>query len=223
MRFTNIIAALLLATTTTACVTSVNAPATTDLVGGVWLVEDIASRGVIDNARTTISFGSDGRLTGDTACNRYFADYEVSGDMLEIGNAGTTKRACVPAVMDQEQRFLEVLGAVDSYTIDATRALILSTPQGQRIVARKTSNGTERMTYQCSDGATVTASYPTTETATIAHQGRTVEMELATSASGARYVGGGLQWWTKGISEGILAPLAEGESIASARGLTCTR
>jgi membrane-bound inhibitor of C-type lysozyme len=47
-------------------------------------------------------------------------------------------------------------------------------------------------------------------------------MVAAASASGARYVGGGWEWWTKGLTEGTLSPLEPGESIASAPGLVCT-
>ena len=76
--------------------------------------------------------------------------------------------------------------------------------------------------YQCSDGSLVEASYPTTDTARIIHQGRSVEMTIAVSASGTRYVGGGWEWWTKGTTEAMLAPLAEGEDIASAQRVNCT-
>lgn len=48
-----------------------------------------------------------------------------------------------------------------------------------------------------------------------------VALTIAMSASGARYVGGGLQWWGKGLEEANLAALAEGEDIASAPGTTC--
>lgn len=108
----------------------------TALVGKAWIVEDIGDRGVIDDARATLLFGHDGRVAGDTSCNRYFADYEIDGQTLKIGYAGVTKRACAPAVMNQEQRFLEVLNAVDSFRIDPTGALILSTPAGETITAR---------------------------------------------------------------------------------------
>ncbi|MDF1836031.1 MAG: META domain-containing protein [Alteraurantiacibacter sp. bin_em_oilr2.035] len=193
-----------------------------NLVGHEWLVEDIAARGVIDDARTTIVFGEDGRVSGDTACNRYFAEYETAGSDLRLDKAGVTKRACAPAVMDQEQRFLDVFNEVESYRIDATGALILSTLEGATIMARRSLEPTMQMTYRCSDGSIVEASYPTTDTALIVHQGRSVQMNIASSASGARYVGGGLQWWTKGANEGMLSPLAEGEDIASARGINCT-
>jgi heat shock protein HslJ len=110
--------------------------ATAELVGQEWVVEDIAGRGVIDDARATLLFGQDGRLSGDTSCNRYFADYHVDGLALQIGDAGVTRRACAPAVMDQERRFLDVFNAVTSYRIDDRGALVLSTPAGATMTAR---------------------------------------------------------------------------------------
>lgn len=80
----------------------------------------------------------------------------------------------------------------------------------------------EPIRYTCADGSTVEARYPTTDTAQIVRDGKTVEMKIATSASGSRYVGGGWQWWTKGMTDGMLAPLKPGEDIAEAAGTTCT-
>ncbi|CAO1652955.1 MliC family protein [Parasphingorhabdus sp. NYA22] len=76
--------------------------------------------------------------------------------------------------------------------------------------------------YQCNDGSVVEASYPTSETAQVVIQGKPIEMASAVSASGARYVGGGWEWWTKGMTEGMLSPLAEGETTASTTGVNCT-
>lgn len=89
-------------------------------------------------------------------------------------------------------------------------------------VDQSSSDTVSKTSYQCDDGSVVEASYPTTDTALVVIQGKTVEMNTAVSASGARYVGGGWEWWTKGINQGILSPLAEGENIASAKGLNCS-
>ena len=106
------------------------------LVGKTWTVKNISGRGVIDDARTTLVFGADGRLSGDTSCNRYFANYKVDDAKLSVGPAGVTRRACVPAVLDQERRFLDVLNAVDSFAIEASGALVLRTPAGTTLTAR---------------------------------------------------------------------------------------
>ena len=75
--------------------------------------------------------------------------------------------------------------------------------------------------YTCSDGQVVQASYPDDNTAIIRLKGETHTLHIALSGSGARYIGEGWQWWTKGMHDGMLAPLAFGESIASAPGIAC--
>ena len=61
--------------------------------------------------------------------------------------------------------------------------------------------------YVCKSGETVLAGYPSTETATIAYKDRTHDLQIAVSASGARYVGDGFEWWTKGSGAGSEATL----------------
>lgn len=56
--------------------------------------------------------------------------------------------------------------------------------------------------YVCESGETITASYPDTDSAEVHYQGSTYDMKIAVSGSGARYVGGGLEWWTKGSGPG---------------------
>jgi membrane-bound inhibitor of C-type lysozyme len=74
--------------------------------------------------------------------------------------------------------------------------------------------------YRCDDGRRVWAAY-TGEQATLKIAGRTYHLATAMSASGARYVGDGLQWWTKGLGEGRLSVLKPGETVAAAPGVEC--
>lgn len=76
--------------------------------------------------------------------------------------------------------------------------------------------------YQCEDGSVIDAVYPDTDSAHVVYRGRAIDMRIAVSADGARYTGGGWQWWTKGRTQGYLAPLAAGESIATAPAVACT-
>jgi membrane-bound inhibitor of C-type lysozyme len=78
-------------------------------------------------------------------------------------------------------------------------------------------------TYACADGRTVRAGYPDRETAVLTVGDHTYTLKIALSASGARYTGYGLQWWTKGLEEGRLAPLRPGEEVASEAGVECRR
>jgi membrane-bound inhibitor of C-type lysozyme len=81
--------------------------------------------------------------------------------------------------------------------------------------------GAEVLIYHCADGETVRASYPTTDTAVVEYEGRSRTLKSALSASGARYVGEGLQWWTKGMTEGVVSPLEAGQDVASGGGVNC--
>lgn len=75
--------------------------------------------------------------------------------------------------------------------------------------------------YRCADGRQVAAIYPDHDTAVLTFDGSRHVLHVALSASGARYVGEGWQWWTRGMHEGSLAPLRAGETIASATGSDC--
>lgn len=68
-------------------------------------------------------------------------------------------------------------------------------------------------TYACENGRAVVARYEG-QKAVLEIGGVRHTLTTARSASGARYVGDGLQWWTKGFSEATLAALPAGEEIA---------
>ena len=86
--------------------------------GSNWLAEDIKGGGVIDNVQSTVSFASGGRVTGSGGCNRLFATATIAGDTLMFGGVGTTRMACAPALMDQEQKFLGALAATKVFRFD---------------------------------------------------------------------------------------------------------
>ena len=79
----------------------------------------------------------------------------------------------------------------------------------------------KEIVYACADGAVLKARYPDDKTAVVEYGGQTRTLTVAMSASGARYVGEGLQWWTKGMTDGLVAPLKAGEDIASAKPVEC--
>ena len=211
-----------LALSACAVVGSRDAPTTTGLTDQAWIVTDIAGRSVAEDTHATLRFGSDHRLTGDASCNRYMAAHRMDQAMLRVDNATVTRKTCAPAAMDQERRFLDVLQALDSYRIDASGALVLSTPDSATITARRAEQAAATTAYRCSDGRVIQAVYPTSDTARLQLDGRTIDLKIAVSASGARYVGDGWQWWTKGMTEGMISRLAPGEAIASGSGVSCT-
>ncbi|HMM54904.1 MAG TPA: MliC family protein [Candidatus Desulfobacillus sp.] len=84
----------------------------------------------------------------------------------------------------------------------------------QAPVAREST--ARQYAYRCESGRAITARYPDTETAVIEHAGKTSTLRIAISASGARYVGDGLVWWTKGSGPGAEGTLYRHEANDSA-------
>lgn len=76
-------------------------------------------------------------------------------------------------------------------------------------------------TYRCEDGRSVQAGYPDRDTAVVEVDGHACTLKAQVAASGVRYVGFGLQWWTKGTAEARLSRLKDGETIASEAGVLC--
>lgn len=106
------------------------------LTGKEWMVEDIGAQGLIDFTRVTLQFDSEGRLSGHAGCNQYTTAYEFN-EQLDIADPITTRKSCAPALMKQEQRFLNFLSEVELLDFDPTGALLLITANGRTITARR--------------------------------------------------------------------------------------
>lgn len=95
------------------------------LEGTAWVAEDIDGRGVVDRVQSTLLFDAGRKVAGRAACNRYFGTYQQSDDVVEIKPGGTTRMACPPAVMEQEDRFLAALGVVKKARREGDTLLLL--------------------------------------------------------------------------------------------------
>jgi heat shock protein HslJ len=200
--------------------TNENATATTTtsvLEGTVWQVEDIDNGGLIDRSMITMDFSEGGRILGSTGCNRYFADATVAGDVLSLGGIGSTRRACAPALMSQEQRFLNALNDAARFAIDKDTWLVLydaegaervraigvdSDPTAERPEPQDFWSGTPSV-FDCEGKGAISYRFvgPETIELTVDDVTRVLNQEIA--ASGARYSGNGVEFWSKG-SEALL-------------------
>jgi membrane-bound inhibitor of C-type lysozyme len=70
--------------------------------------------------------------------------------------------------------------------------------------------------YQCDSGRTLRVVYRGTDEARVSYRDQTYEVRLAISASGTRYTGAGVEWWTWG-REGVLSDLASGARLEHCR------
>lgn len=102
------------------------------LTGTEWTLESYrlsedAVSSVIAGTTVTAGFAPDGNVAGSAGCNRYFAAYEISGETMTIGPAGSTKMYCgePEGTMEQEARYLTLLESVAGYRIDGDRLDLL--------------------------------------------------------------------------------------------------
>jgi heat shock protein HslJ len=96
-------------------------------------VEWIGERPLIDRSHLTITFGDDGRAYGNAGCNHWFAGYQLDGDTLSFSAAGSTRKMCAEALMEQEARFLESLGQVQRWDFNDIGQLQLWPDAGKPI------------------------------------------------------------------------------------------
>ncbi|RWM31665.1 YbaY family lipoprotein [Mesorhizobium sp.] len=94
------------------------------LFGQSWLVEYIDGIGAIAEPRATFRISEAGKAGGKGPCNTYFATATVAGHSIAIGDIGSTRMACAPDVMAEEQALFDALSKAASYRIDAGKLTI---------------------------------------------------------------------------------------------------
>jgi heat shock protein HslJ/uncharacterized lipoprotein YbaY len=107
------------------------------LRGKEWVVEDIDRSGIIDRSRVTLNFDDKNRVYGRAGCNTYNGGYRLTGEGLTVTSPASTLMACAESLMQQEQRFLEILGSVERFELSENGALILLAAKGRSITARR--------------------------------------------------------------------------------------
>lgn len=101
---------------------------------GKWLAEDILGGGVIDRLQTTLEIAADGTVSGHGGCNRYRGRVSITGESISFSPLASTKMACTPAAMTQEQKFHQALEKARSFRIQAReRKLILRDGSGATV------------------------------------------------------------------------------------------
>ena len=113
---------------------------TTFLRGAEWIVEAVNGRPVAPGKAKlpmAMAFGASGRIEGTTLCNRFHANYVLTGENLTITMPIATARGCDPPLMAQERLFLEVLRGVQRFELKEGGALALHGSDGSVITARR--------------------------------------------------------------------------------------
>lgn len=191
-----------------------------------WRVEDIDGRGIIDNSLVTLEFPEPGRAAGRSGCNRYFGGVTIGGEQIAFSGLASTKILCVPALMDQESRYLAALEQVTRYERVSESVLHLYGAADQRHVRAVAMDepattpqpadmpsGTSN-TFACRGAGAAITRFLGPATLELRFGGRTHVLPRDRAASGAKYSAGDVSFWNKG-SEAMIE--VGGERF------TCTR
>ena len=118
---------LLLTITTSLAMETNQAPVT--LPGSAWQVTTFAGQVPLTDHPITVEFGTEGNIAGDASCNRFGGTCTIEGKTIKVGPLRSTRRACEPEVMQQEHKFLALLGAITTWSLEGDD-LVLTAPEG---------------------------------------------------------------------------------------------
>jgi heat shock protein HslJ len=97
-------------------------PDAAKLTDGTWNLVEFSPDAAITiggDLNPTINFGTDGKVSGNAACNSYTSTYTVDGDALTIAPPASTAMACATDVQAKfETAYLAALGEVRAYVIE---------------------------------------------------------------------------------------------------------
>lgn len=100
-----------------------------DLLGVMWTLDRSSMAGLVDEvpsgATITVSF-EDGQASGRAACNSYGGAYHAGDDgSMSFDDFAVTEMGCEAPLMTLESAYLEALGGVTGFDVDAGRGLRL--------------------------------------------------------------------------------------------------
>ncbi|OJS99078.1 META domain-containing protein [Marinobacter nauticus] len=116
---------------------------TMNLAGSQWQVEEIDGDPVAEGSDVTIAFTDEGRVSGSSSCNRYQGGWDANGNQLELSRMAATRMACPEPLIQQENRFLKLLGDIRHYQFEADGRLVLETADGTKMTAVPQPSGKE--------------------------------------------------------------------------------
>lgn len=138
--FTPALAALLMTATLGACAAPSGsgdaAPAPLQQLpdGTAWRLDSSSFKGLEAGAGTGIRMAfSDGKVNGDSGCNRFFGEAKISEGRLVLGPIASSKRACLGPRAESEQALFSALRQLDQAFM-VNGQLRLTTADGAELV-----------------------------------------------------------------------------------------
>ena len=102
------------------------APVMATEIGGEWHL--VGLEGQRAPAPLSITFTTDGKVSGQAPCNRYFGSYSGTLPTLTLSALGSTRMAC--DALDVESVYFEALGAIQRAEFAENRLFLIG-PEGR--------------------------------------------------------------------------------------------
>jgi heat shock protein HslJ len=106
-----------------------------DLDGTEWGLVEMNGETIPEDVEITIAF-SEGQISGQSACNRYFAGYTQEGNTLTFDQAGSSNMFC-EGLMDFEGDYLLALSEVKSFDVNGDNLSLKNESGEASLVFRK--------------------------------------------------------------------------------------
>lgn len=99
-----------------------------------WALNTLNGEALKVQDQATISFDAEGRIAGNSGCNRYMGTYTVPAEgEIKIELGGSTMMMCGDDAMDVEKQLTELLPQLVEYEIDEDGSLTLRTAEGDEL------------------------------------------------------------------------------------------
>ncbi|MFI8522331.1 META domain-containing protein [Streptomyces sp. NPDC085481] len=111
------------------------------LVGTAWTVDALLSGDTAGSlpagseGKAKLTFGKDGRLTGNLGCNQVTAPAKITDKTITLGVVATTRMICTGPQMELETKLYEALDGPLTYRLDH-RTLTVTDSDGQGFTAQ---------------------------------------------------------------------------------------
>ncbi len=98
------------------------------LEGTSWVLAGFGFENELPLAGTTLTLSfQDGQVGGSGGCNSFGGSYQVDGGNLIFGDLAMTLMACADnGINDQETRYLQLLGEVNSFAMEGSLLMLFT-------------------------------------------------------------------------------------------------
>jgi len=190
-------------------------PAAHPLWGTSWRLAARSGKEIVDGPAPTLAFPAPGRVAGKGGCNRYSGPVTLGESTIELAHLVSTRMACPGPVGEWESRYFKTLRAVEGFTLDGEKLTLWNDDGDARLRFERVAGANALRASHDEARGRVNVYSPgprgtpfwfravaREDSATLylpaRYCDRPVSLPRKGSASGAKYAGDGMLFWTAG-------------------------